>query len=485
MLRLNLPNPKFSKSYSTLSQSENSVSPASSSLGFMSRPACFYPTRFYKQLKYSVMGLIGILLSSTSLAQTPHTQFESPQYINAQDFLGQENMQSAYHTVDSQAFTDGFVNTYKIESADGIAEIIGTQATLNYISEVKATHMLRQRSTLGAIGKSAYNRTTNLVTTPYRTAKSIYDRAANINNVQEAVLFIPNGVFDVAGNLLNGVGEAAVTGVRITKGAAGTKCGSFGQCLSEAGEDIWSGTNSVLGKHNAARRLHKSLGTNPESRNKALQRQIDRLSYAEAYTGTAYKFGVANAGIDVLSPYQSGIGWFNNGEFLAGYEDAHRARNRDKAALLSWGVTQDEIDRLYNNEAFTKAQRAELVAALSHIPAPEYRAGLVRDNLSIDRPYIVNTRLKTYQYLAHASQKGAVKTFISGAPATIFVTPRDTLVLPVVSDYLQWSPDISAPVTYLSQNRNAAGAEIHVIGKVSPDFRRQTESLGVKIIDVG
>ena len=78
----------------------------------------------------------------------------------------------------------------------------------------------------------------------------------------------------------------AATAWRITTSAAGTKCQGFGGCTSKAGRDIWSGFNSLAGKHNAAKEIHYTLGTDPYTDNQVLQRQVDRLAYADAYTST-------------------------------------------------------------------------------------------------------------------------------------------------------------------------------------------------------
>ncbi len=425
-----------------------------------------------------------LFASHAAMAQNHTVQFEAPMSISAQDFLGQENMQSAYHSVDPQAFTDGMAVIYKITSAEGEAQITGVNAARRYIQEIEAIEMLRAQSTLNMVGKSAFNRTTNLVRTPIRTLNTIGESAAKIESVEEAVLFIPKGVGEVGINLVKGAGEIGVTGVRLAKKASNTKCQGLGACLNSAVEDIWSGFNSFVGKKNSARRLHANLGTDPESRNKILQKQIDRLSYAESYTGSAYKLAVSSAGIDILSPYQTGIGWFNNGEFLAGYEDGHKSRNRDKAKLESWGLTLDEIDRLYRNTAFTNADRAKLVAITSQIAEPVDKVKLIREVIDFNSPYLIETRLQSYDYLALLSTRGEVQNFASNAPAPIIVSPDQTLIFPVAADYLQWTPQLAVPIDYLSQIRRGQTAEVHVIGHASDTFKQNAQRRGLKVIEL-
>jgi hypothetical protein len=116
---------------------------------------------------------------------------------------------------------------------------------------------------------AAKDRTSNLVTTPYRLSKDLVDHAGDISGAEDALLFVPQQVGGIVGDLLSGVGELTVTGVRISKGVAGTACSGLG-CVEKARDDIWSGVNSLAGKHNAARRLHREFGTDPGTDNERI-----------------------------------------------------------------------------------------------------------------------------------------------------------------------------------------------------------------------
>ena len=157
-----------------------------------------------------------------------HAQIPAERTFDAAQFLGPDFMQSPYHRVEPRAVADGYMLRYAIETPYEQIIIIGTEQAKLRILEIHATETLRQRSTGGAILGSAKDRTTNLVKTPYRIGKTLVNRAGDISNVEEAVLFVPEQVGQATGSLLNGVGELGVTALRITKGAAGTKCSGFG-----------------------------------------------------------------------------------------------------------------------------------------------------------------------------------------------------------------------------------------------------------------
>ena len=429
-------------------------------------------------MKRTIIGLaLGLGASLTAMA--------NPYQVPAQDFLGADWMQSPIHRVAPMAQNNGAANIYIIETPDRAYTVHGTDQARTLIREIHAVHMLRQRSTTGAVVKSIKNRTANMVTTPLRTVKSIGGRLDRVESFEDAAFFIPQTIGEVGGTLINGAGEMAVTGARIAKGATGTRCDNFGNCAANAGKDMWSGVNSLTGKHNVSRRLHASLGTSPETQNKALKREIDRLSYAEAYSGTAFKFSVPNMGLNYVSDYQRGIGYYNNSEFVAGYEDAHRSRNHDKASLKVMGVPAQTIDALYANQAFTKTDRAALISAINGIGRSAYTADFAQDAAAASAPHIAKTKVEIYKYFAHLAQTGQIADFISG-PSTMIRLRNGALILPLKADYLQWTPETAQMTRYLSRSarQQKNRAELHILGGASPEFKNNAGRMGVRVVEI-
>jgi len=411
------------------------------------------------------------LLGATAHAQT-HT-------VDAAQFLGPEYMQSAHHRVQPLAVSDGYMLRYAIETPYERVIITGTEQAKLRIHEIHATEALRQRSTGGAILGSAKDRTTNLVETPYRIGKTLVNRAGDISNVEDAILFVPEQVGGVAGNLLHGVGELGVTVLRITKGAAGTKCSGLG-CVEKAGEDIWSGINSLAGKHNASRRLHAEFGTDPQTDNKAYRKQVDRLAYANSYTGTTIKLGAGQAGIDILSPAFTNIGYVNNAEFVGGYEDAHRQKNREKDSYRSWGADPKSIEDLFKNDAFTKLNRRRLFKALDSIPDKVFAVRLLHDVAdSPDRSHTLS-HLALYDYIAGLTARGDIAGYVSDAPRPLIASQDSTLIMPIYSDYLETSPELTAALKGLT--KQGGQSAVHVLGYASPEVIQTARRLGVQVV---
>lgn len=415
----------------------------------------------------------------TLLGAKANAQARSPQPINAAQFLGADYMESAHHRVSPHAISDGYLLSYEIETPYERMTVTGTEQAKIRIREIHATEALRQRSTGGAILGSAKDRTTNLVETPYRIGKTLVNRAGDISNVGDAVLFVPEQVGQAAGNLLHGVGELAVTGARITSGAAGTKCSGFG-CVEKAGSDIWSGVNSLAGKHNASRRLHAEFGTDPQTENKAYRKQIDRLAYANSYTGTTIKLGAGQAGIDYLSPAFTGIGYVNNAEFVGQYEDAHRQRNREKDSYLMWGANPEAVKNLYKNKAFTKLNRRRLFKALDTIPDKAFAVRLIHDAADSPSRSRTESHLAVYDYIAALNMRGDVSAYFSNASAPLIASQDGTLILPVYADYLELTPQLSRELQEISARRQSA---LHILGYAAPSVKQTARRLGIQIVE--
>ncbi len=430
--------------------------------------------------------LISTIFISTALGLAQLCQAAISSKVNAQDYLGADWMKSEWHSVNPTAINDGVFNSYEITTPDGTYTVRGTTQARQNIREIYAIYQLRERSIADTFANSLTTRTVNWVKTPLRTAGMVGKRVGAIDSVGDAALFVPKAIYDTGDVVVSSVGEFAVTGRRIATGAAGTKCGSFGDCVSEAGTDIWSGLNSLLGKHNAARRLHAEFGTDRQTQNPLLRREIDRLSYTEAYTGSAFKFAIPNANIKYLSDYQTGIGYYNNAEFAAGYTDAHRPRNAQKKMLADAGVSDEQINTLYKSPLYTHNQRTALAGALSIIQAKGQLSGFVMGANSVQTLEDAQNIIDVYGYLAGQVDQGQLMGF---APEPVIIAQKidGSLFAPIRADYLQWNDGLAQKAKrLLAQARSTnAGAQIHLLGQASPEVSSRLGAMGIKLVQAG
>lgn len=428
-----------------------------------------------KSLSLSLLSLG--LFAIPSLAQAQGAVLSS---VQAVDFLGPDWMQGPHHSVSPYAERQGNLLEYRIQTPQGEQTVQGTVAARARIREITATETLRQRSTSGTILESAGGRMLNVVGTPVRVVEHLGSKAKDISSVEEGVLFLPKEVVGASGKLINGVGELAVTGHRIATSAASTKCEGF-QCVEKAGEDVWSGFNSLMGKHNSARRLHSQFGTDPQTDNKDLRRQIDRLAYAESYTATTVKLGVSNAGIEYLSSAMAGVGWYNNGEFVAQYEDAHRQRNFEKETYLAWGAYPDLVEGLYRSSNFTKLQRRQLFTALQNIDDNAMRLRFLSETGFVQDRATARIILAKATDLSILSKDGHVSSFLPNEPNLIYVDNYGRKTALVYADFIDWSENTANRVT---QDVNRGVRALRVLGRVSPRFVSEAGRSGLQVEQV-
>lgn len=425
--------------------------------------------------------------------QEQNSAFEHGKYVPAQDFLTPDLMRSSLHQVNTQAYNDGYANNYEITTPHHVYVVQGTRQAIDLIYEIDATERLRQTPTLAAAGKSFKDRTTNLVQTPYRAIAGGKARYADAQAAQDksgvgrSLKSVSSGFGSVFAQLGNGMRELGTTGVRIVSSASGTKCSGF-NCISKAGGDVWSGFNSLVGKHAAAKRMHQRIGTDPYSDNQVLQREVSRLAYAESYTGTGYKFGIGAAGIPVVSILAKGVGYYNNTEFVAQYEDAHKRRKAERKLLKNWGVDKEAITSLYRNPVFTHTTRTRLVMTLAKIGSQDMRVKLAEQASISTTRYIGESKLAVYEYLAKLDQGGTISGFVQNAPMAIAVRNNDTLILPFAVDYLQWTQEVAGPIQSFA---NLVGnptpyrhAEIHIRGTASSLFKDNARKLGLSVVEI-
>ncbi len=406
--------------------------------------------------------------------------------VPAQDFLGPDWMQSPVHRVLPRATNNGQINTYVIETHHGVFHVKGTDQARAFIREIDAAAQLRHKSTPGMVGSALKSRVVNLVKTPVETVKSVGKRIDSVSNAQDAILLAPRTVIDVGGKVLNGAGEMVYTGNRLLKSASsgGTKCQGLGECLTDAGEDILSGMNSVAGKHNSARKLHARFGTDSETRNPILKREIDRLAYAEAYTKTGFKLFAPNTGFTELDTYRQGVGFYNNSELVANYQDAYRRRDQQRDDLIARGINPDILNAFYKHKIYTKKQKFELIENLNQLGPQANITPFIQDAITARNVYQAKSFADKYAYFARLKSTRGIYNFKDGplpSQGPIALMSDGHHVLAIKADLLSWTPQTDKAITHLAQHPKS---ELHILGHASPELKQRAQVKGVKVIEL-
>jgi len=431
------------------------------------------------KLRRKILGLaFSLMLGAPSFAAS-----SSP--VAAQDFLGANWMESDVHRVSPLATNNGQINTYVIETRHGVFRVNGTDQARAFIREIDAANTLRQKSTTGMVGSALSSRVVNLVKTPIKTVKSVGNRIDAVSNLEDAVLLAPRTAIDVGGSVLNGASEMVYTGNRLLKKAGGgSKCQGLGKCLEDAGEDVLSGMNSLAGKHNSARKLHAQFGTDSETRNPILKREVDRLAYAEAYTKTGFKLFAPNTGLSELDTYRRGVAVYNNGQLVANYKDAYRKRNQQKAGLLARGIDSDILKAFYKHDNYTKKQKYDLIESLNQLTPQANLAPFIQDASTASNVYEAKSYVDKYAYFAWLKTTRGIQDFKSDpiqALGPIALMADNHHAIPIKADLLDWTAETDMMMKHLSRFQNL---EIHILGHATPELKQNARRIGVHIIEL-
>lgn len=420
----------------------------------------------------SIVNLIAITYIFSSTSSYSQELIKEETSLSAVYFLGEGFMKSSNHQVKPEAFKSGYMLEYEILNNNKSTKILGTKQTKIHIKEIQATEVLRNRSTGLAILGSGKNRTTNLIETPVRLVKNIGKLGRKVKNFEDVVMFIPKHSANTVFRLAKGFGEFGVTIIRISKGAASTKCSGY-TCVKKAGTDIWSGFNSLAGKHNASRRLHAEFNTDPETNNKAYRKQIDRLAYANAYTGTTIKLGAGQAGIDYLSDAFMGVGYYNNAEFIISYEDAHRQRNHEKEILKGWGADTNLVNFFYKNKTYTKKYRRRLFKSLDTITDKKFALKLFNAAAKENNRTIAMNKLRTIEHIAYLTSNGDIIKYEGDPKLPVIIERNGLSTLVIYADLIHWTENFDSQITSLSKTTQLSN--IDVLGYSTLAFKEKAK----------
>ena len=433
---------------------------------------------FYKTALISLTLLLGLGNSAFATSTIPEPT-TSPTPLSAEEFIGPQWMESALHRVSPNTHNNGRINRYTIETHHGTFAIDGTYQARMFIHEITAAEDLTTRSTAGALGQAVQERVVNFVKTPIDVIGSIGDRIDTVSSVEDAILLAPRTTMDVGEQLINGVGEAAYTGKRLLKKVGdGSSCQGAADCIAEVNEQAIKGLNSLTGKNRAARKIHAEFGTDSETQNPILQREVDRLSFTQSYAKTGIKLFLPDKGISGLDEYLSAVRFYNNGETIAFYEDRLRYREDQKERLEDRGLSRELIRTFYKNPSFTNRERINLVDSLERF------GDTANIEPILQRASIVTTRYDAaafehrYRYLAAVF---ATNNFQAFNDASIMTTLDGRQIQTIMADYLDWTDQNSDRIAPLV---NAEKAEIHILGQASPGFKRNANQQGIMVVEI-
>ncbi len=402
-------------------------------------------------VRCAATALFGVLLLGIAATAAAQEMFESSQTLGASQILPPELLRGPNHGVEEQVLNDGYLNHYKINSKFGQYTVVSTALLRKRIHEINAIAELEK----------------------VRGTKEFMDsfKESGLKTLEGAKSLITSPIKTTMG-VVGGVGA-------VFKNAADNL---FGHERSEAEE---SRLKDVIGFSKVKREYAYQFGVDVYSRNKALQDQLDDISWAGYAGGLSMSAALMPVGGGVgIAISVSRMSRLFNEIFRNTPPTELRRMNHEK--LLAMKVNEDIADLFINNRTYSPREQTLLVVALDEMKRTANRGAFVKFSASASNANVAYLRQRQAEMYAGYSR--TVETIERFEPFGGLVAARTRggkLVFNVPLDHLVWTETmarfIEAANYRVNQLRWVKAKHLWVAGTVSPLALEQFTKRGWKI----
>ena len=398
-------------------------------------------------LIFQVIPLVSAHAQQAVPASVP---YETPPTFNASDLLTPDQLQGPLHKVRPQVTTDGFTNTYIIDSNFGTFHAHGNDMVPERIREIYAIAGIRKTKESDAYGKALGD-----------AAKGTVDGAVNL---------VKNPV-----DSIKGVGKGAA---RFFKGA------------NERVRSTTDGSEAPdqLKKYGDARRkIAGQYGVDPYSSNEVLHQEIASLATATGagnLTFTLAKVAIpGGVGLAV-----SGLSATDTLNDILVEQGPYTLRAENRKRLEAMGLDKEVIEAFLNHSVLNPKHQTVITLALQELgPARGkeifLRAAMASRSAEDARFFQRNAELM----LAYHRKRAPINEIVNVSGFSAAYTQDRKLVLPVLLDYGSWTAPADqisqAFVTFSRPDLVIEGREWFLSGIVSPTAKAQLQARGLIITE--
>lgn len=286
---------------------------------------------------------IGLLTASVALADD-HEKFEVPGNVAANDFVPEALQTGPNHTVSSEATSDGFQNTYTVNSKYGAFQATGIASLRKQVTEVDALANLEAVSRADVFANA-------LRDAGVETAGAI---AKVFTSPVTTVQGIPDGIGRVF--------EGAKRGFGLTRRMFQGKSNEDGIEPADFRE-----MNYLLG--NSERKWAQDLKTDPYTTNMKLRETISSMSVVEFMGGLP---------VDIVLPMGGGLAVSVLGDETEIYkQSAEQLEATNRVCLETLGIDSKVIDEYVAADYLTPTSQTAICNAMSKLQGVDGRNELV------------------------------------------------------------------------------------------------------------
>ncbi len=389
---------------------------------------------------------LSLLTASVAFADN-NSSYEVPGTVAANDYVPVELQTGPNHTVSSEALSDGFQNTYTINSKYGAFQATGLASLKRQITEVDALAYLEAASradvfvdalrdagveTAGAIAK--------VFTSPVTTVQGI-----------------PDGIGRVFEGAKRGFGLTR----RMFKGKS-----------EETGIDPkdFREMNYLLG--NSERKWAQELKTDPYTTNMKLRQTISSMSVVEFIRGLP---------VDIALPMGAGLAVGVLGDETEIYkQSAEQLEATNRACLGTLGLNDKIIEAYAEADYLTPTSQTALCNALGRLQGVEGRDQLVDAIVASQSFEASDFLLQIAGLLAWYQEDQGKLSSIVVADGLPYGVQGESAVLMLPAENLQWTEVFSNRIKALETQKGS----VWVLGTPSEATQTSLESQGWQLVSV-
>lgn len=399
-----------------------------------------------------VIFLITALVTATAcFAQNqPPVAYETPPVFRASDLVSSDLLVGPHHQIREAVTTDGFTNTYIIDSDFGSFYAHGDDRLPERIHEIYAIAGIRKTKESDAYQKALSG-----------AAKDTVDGAVNL-------------VKDPLGSIA-GAGKGAA---RFFKGASER---------IRTTSDVNNASGDMKKYGSARREIAGQYGIDPYTSNEVLRAEIDALAQATGAGGLTFTlikatipggFGTALSGVSTSADLNSTL--IEEGPYNL------RAENRKR--LLQMGIDEAYIEAFLNHPTLNPKHQTVITYSLMQLSNAQAKIEFIRLAMTARSEQDAHFFQRNAQLLAtYNKNRSSIVKIVDflGFPAAY--TKDNKLVLPALLDYGSWTESgdrISQSFLGFSRaDLSIAGHEWVFTGVVSPTAKQALASRGIVVIE--
>jgi hypothetical protein len=392
------------------------------------------------------LALCGSVFESTALSE----EFQrAPVVLQASDVLPGGLIQGPNYAVRATVISDGFINTYDLDTNYGPLRVESTALLFKRIGELKALAQIEQLKNTDVY----MNAFKQVARGPINTAEGlVQDPSGTVSNVASGI-----------GRFFSNVGSA-VTSDSPNKG----------NLLSNAS-----------GQASYKRQYAAEFGVDPYTSYEPLQKALNDLSWTAAAGGLTVKAAFmaipGGAGFAV-----GAMGTADTAKNLLSDKTPAELASINQSSLSGMGVSDASIQAFMQNTYFDPYEQTLLVSALAGMTGVRDR-GIYIDKAAaaFEESVAVFLRVRAQLTGLYNDKTHSVKSFVDADGIPVPLTNNGKIIAIFPLDYIAWTPKFAqkekAVSAAIKQMPGISGKELWVTGKVHPMARKALQAKGWKV----